>query len=143
MLKYELKNCWEKVLVYEVVTSSCLKYIDNAFIDATEFAFITGVVWTIVSAAIYIEYAWLDLTYVVLSPRSMSSTIVLNVPFGPKPVFINTESTFGKGKPAAVLVSVVAGFGDIYWASLLLLYIYMFLFFIATTLLTSQVSPDM
>lgn len=65
------------------------------FCAATEFDLINDVACTIVFADCYIRYAALDFIYVVRMPRSMSSTIVPNVPFGPSFVFMNTESITG------------------------------------------------
>lgn len=54
---------------------------------------------------------------------------MLAVPFGPRPVLTNNESTTGYGLPTGV-AAVVAGFGVITFESLLFLYMSKFAFFI-------------
>ena len=67
----------------------------------------------------WIENAWFDKTSVVLSPRSMSSTIVPKVPFGPSPFKMNWEVIRGMGSPLLMAVAVESGLGVISFASLL------------------------
>ncbi len=50
----------------------------------------------------------------------MSSTIVLDVPLGPRPVLTKTESMMGRGLPVGV-ASVVVGLGVVTFESLLFL----------------------
>ena len=45
----------------------------------------------------------------VLKPRSISSTIVPKVPFGPSPFKINLDVIVGIGSPLFIAVAVVSG----------------------------------
>jgi hypothetical protein len=58
-----------------------------------------------------IRLACSDSIAVVLSPESISVTIVLRVPLGPIPVLMNKESIMGVACPALAAVAVASGLG--------------------------------
>ena len=87
------------------------------FIADTVLDWIVAEDWTNCLADKSMLYACWDNIYVVLSPLSISSTMVFIVPLGPIPVLIKIESMFGSGSPGTT-PSVAVGSGVINLASL-------------------------
>lgn len=96
---------------------------------------------TKINACFSIKYACCDRTYVFLRAWSTSVTIVFDVPFGPRPVLTNNESTTGNGLPTGV-AAVVVGFGVVTLESLLFLYMSRLACFIVCISLSIQSSFD-